>query len=343
MSEKFNSVFQVIPDQQILGTNVHEYRRPHHQHHHRHKVISASEFRPSAMRQNLVSCSTAGNLIPLPTPTFATQTACFNSAFGMNRINDIMGSSSYANTTQKPPPASHDIDGNMGTSPAHLLLRSDWSVAAAGAKCSPPTVMLPRENFFPTGFNRLTHRNPSAFKISTHSLNHPYNQSINHLGYFDQLPTPDPETAAVRYFRKSIRKSHVCLWIDSDERRKRKQPCGRIFPSLFETVLHLTTEHAVGTDDPNRFVCQWDGCHRTGRPFKAKYKLINHIRVHTGEKPFPCPFPGCGKLFARSENLKIHRRTHTGWNSIHVYVRSTHTHTHTRAYTHTSIHTRAHT
>ena len=51
---------------------------------------------------------------------------------------------------------------------------------------------------------------------------------------------------------------------------------------------------------------------RNGLPFKAKYKLVNHIRVHTGEKPFPCPFPGCGKLFARSENLKIHKRTHTG-------------------------------
>ncbi|XP_010129024.1 PREDICTED: zinc finger protein ZIC 1-like, partial [Chlamydotis macqueenii] len=58
-------------------------------------------------------------------------------------------------------------------------------------------------------------------------------------------------------------------------------------------------------------ICFWEECPREGKPFKAKYKLVNHIRVHTGEKPFPCPFPGCGKVFARSENLKIHKRTHT--------------------------------
>ncbi len=76
-------------------------------------------------------------------------------------------------------------------------------------------------------------------------------------------------------------------------------------------MTHLSIEH-VGGNEQSAHVCLWLDCARLGQAFKAKYKLVNHIRVHTGEKPFACPFARCGKVFARSENLKIHKRTHTG-------------------------------
>jgi len=37
--------------------------------------------------------------------------------------------------------------------------------------------------------------------------------------------------------------------------------------------------------------------------------MTMHKRVHTGERPLMCDYPGCGKMFSESSNLSKHRKS----------------------------------
>jgi len=46
--------------------------------------------------------------------------------------------------------------------------------------------------------------------------------------------------------------------------------------------------------------------------FSNNGQLKNHVRIHTGERPFKCNYDHCGKTFTRNEELTRHKLIHSG-------------------------------
>lgn len=154
------------------------------------------------------------------------------------------------------------------------------------------------------------HQQHSHLPYQHQHQQHQHHTHLHHAQHPHQHHQLTSQTIEQQQQQPSI-DTEALLAAQARQQLENGSPCLKKFATMQEIVAHITVDHVGGPECTNH-ACFWQDCNRNGKPFKAKYKLVNHIRVHTGEKPFPCPFQHCGKVFARSENLKIHKRTHTG-------------------------------
>ncbi|CAO3682687.1 unnamed protein product [Rhizopus stolonifer] len=92
---------------------------------------------------------------------------------------------------------------------------------------------------------------------------------------------------------------HSCQW----------ESCIEEFITIDELINHVKDEH-IGSGK-TQYYCCWKDCARQQKPFTKRHKMHNHLRIHTGERPFVCTEPDCGKKFSRPDSLTTHVKIHS--------------------------------
>lgn len=131
-------------------------------------------------------------------------------------------------------------------------------------------------------------------------VNHVNDQHGIKFGIKINEPTPNPRIEGEGQEEESYR----CQWDGCHHEGK--------FTSQ-ELNEHVESEHVPRRQ--SHYTCNWYNCNKH---FTQRQKLLRHIKVHTGYKPYCCKI--CNRKFANQETLIQHNRTHSGEKPYKCHV-----------------------
>lgn len=82
--------------------------------------------------------------------------------------------------------------------------------------------------------------------------------------------------------------------------------CRKTFRNESSLQKHLSEDHS---ECENNSIIGYR-CKKCKRVLGSQQSLKEHFYTHTGQKPYKCNEPGCGKYFRQSSQLSYHRRIH---------------------------------
>uniref|UniRef100_A0A1I8HR99 Protein krueppel n=1 Tax=Macrostomum lignano TaxID=282301 RepID=A0A1I8HR99_9PLAT len=145
-------------------------------------------------------------------------------------------------------------------------------------------------------------------KLTARSLNH----SVNSAG--EEAPAASPTEAAAEDIdvEANADGTFACIECggiylsktDLDRHSAEHSPdaqkctvCNKMFANIYRLQRHLISHNE--SSELRKFKCQ-----ECGKAFKFKHHLKEHVRIHSGEKPFMCQ--SCGKRFSHSGSYSSH-------------------------------------
>lgn len=215
----------------------------------------------------------------------------------------VLNDGAVINPSQSTQPHTLVLTSVFNSQPVMTVGESSKADISLGPKVSPSDLLLPKsesesdhdELAVKEGGSVLLASSPQAAFIL------PSYYDNDHLVHVSPNSVPLYQNADSSSLYEHLTQVHSCQW----------QNCTDHFLTVEDLVNHINTIH-ISSKDSSEYSCKWKDCVRRGKGFNARYKMLIHMRTHTGEKPHKCSFPSCEKRFSRLENLKIHIRSHTG-------------------------------